>query len=363
MSMDPLDEDNMELANEEWELEPEPEPEAHDWEPTSDSEEPEPGSPGGAPSADEPPPPTPVKEEAPAMAPVPEDYSPDGGEMDEYEESWDRFSEPPSEPTSRMPPAGGADGPSESEDERGGVREPLQFILEAADDEGTAAPPEPAPDYDAAATALQSAYRGKASRAATGSLKAGDDDDDGDEAQFELEPNSITPSVAAPSTAPEAAAAAADDDQPLVDESDFELIRPPKFEVDSAMGAHLKAAEREALKTRITRLPVAPVPPAKYGADAVADERAKAFQQDLPALRAQLRALGPMGQQLQQLAIKHAASARRTHKHTPHNQRAAVPEADWWNCLLESLGLPDLAALVDALAVPGPGGRGAAVRV
>ena len=53
-----------------------------------------------------------------------------------------------------------------------------------------------------------------------------------------------------------------------------------------------------------------PVPPAKYGADAVADERAKAFQQDLPALRAQLRALGPMGQQLQQLAIKHAASAR-----------------------------------------------------
>ena len=344
MSMDPLDAENV-LSAEDWELE-EAEVETHDWEPTSDSEEPPPDSPGRADEAlaeEEPPPPSPQQEAVPPTI----FYQAEEPEADDpYEESWD-FSEPPSV----MPPAGGADGSSEDETAAGGVAP--QFILEPSDD---ALPP----DYDAAATAMQRVVRGRSARAhasetgADGDGDGDDDDDDGDEANFELEPPSITPSVAPPAGAPPL-----DEPPPASDEvvSDYELVRPPRFAAESPMGVQLKAAERAAIASKVNKLPIASVapsrPPPKYGDDALVDERPKAFKHDLPSLRANLRRLGPMGQQLQQLAIRHAALAKRTHKHTPHSQRAAVPEAEWWNCLLESLGLPDLATLGHALSVPG----------
>lgn len=115
--------------------------------------------------------------------------------------------------------------------------------------------------------------------------------------------------------------------------------------------------------------------PALYGNDALKDERAEermrragrsagggaaeaSLQDELPALRAQLKALGPMGAQLQALALRHAAHSRRTAKHQLLGEREAVSEAAWWNCLLESLGLPSLAALGFALS---GGGSAAAV--
>ena len=101
-----------------------------------------------------------------------------------------------------------------------------------------------------------------------------------------------------------------------------------------------------------------PVPP-RYGEDALVDERPPPPREELPAVKAQLRELGPLGAHLQALALQHARDSKRTYKHTPITQRGAVSEADWWSCLLESLGLPSLATLADKL-VPGAGRGGGA---
>jgi len=75
------------------------------------------------------------------------------------------------------------------------------------------------------------------------------------------------------------------------------------------------------------------------GGGGFASERAHAHLNDLPSLRAQLRSLGPLGEQLYALAAQQAAASRRTLKHTPQAERNAVGENEWWRCLLESLGV------------------------
>ena len=245
-------------------------------------------------------PPAPEEESvppSPKAEPEEGEAAEDGGdeeeaeEEEEMEESWEY--QPPSAPPSRMPPASSVDG-SESESDVAGVPQP-DFILEPPDE---AAPPAAAPPMEQV-----------------------EEEEEGD-VDFQLE-----------------------EDEPRDDDDDesvksFDLIRAPKF---AAPAGHKPGAG-----LKVTKLPT----PARYGADALADEREHAFQNDLPALRAQLRALGPVGAQLQTLAIRHASLAKRMHKHTPHADRQTVSEHDWWNCLLESLGLPSLLALGNALAAP-----------
>ena len=124
--------------------------------------------------------------------------------------------------------------------------------------------------------------------------------------------------------------------------SDFQLVEPAPPFVVSGGDRKIKTVH---------------LPP-RYNADALVNERDDAeattekggMREDLSAIRAQLRALGPIGTQLQALALKHASLARRTSKHTPEAEKEAVSEAAWWNCLLESLGLPSLASLSKTLA-------------
>ena len=49
--------------------------------------------------------------------------------------------------------------------------------------------------------------------------------------------------------------------------------------------------------------------------------------------------LGTLGEQLRALAVKQMAAAARTHKHTPLPRRSAIPDYDWWQALIESVGL------------------------
>jgi len=64
------------------------------------------------------------------------------------------------------------------------------------------------------------------------------------------------------------------------------------------------------------RLGDPPRPDAKFGAAALTDEREHPYLNELPTLRAQLRSIGPLGEQLYALASRQAASARRTQKHS-----------------------------------------------
>ena len=54
--------------------------------------------------------------------------------------------------------------------------------------------------------------------------------------------------------------------------------------------------------------------------------------------------LGALGQQLQALAIQQMSSAARTQKHLSVSERSTIPEFDWWQALLESVGLDAPAA-------------------
>jgi hypothetical protein len=144
--------------------------------------------------------------------------------------------------------------------------------------------------------------------------------------------------AAAAAEAAAAEAAAAEDDEDVVSEASFHLVSPASF-------------QREApTRGKVTRVPVPP----RYGEDALVDERPPPQREELPAVRAQLRELGPLGAYLQALAMQHAKHSRRTYKHTPHAQRGAVSEVEWWSCLLESLGLPSLSALAEKLPLAGP---------
>ena len=51
-------------------------------------------------------------------------------------------------------------------------------------------------------------------------------------------------------------------------------------------------------------------------------------------------------QQLRELARAQGAAAARRRKHTPLAQRRLAPEAEWWDCLLDSLGLDGVAVTV-----------------
>ena len=129
-----------------------------------------------------------------------------------------------------------------------------------------------------------------------------------------------------------------DDDASVVS---FDLIAAPRFALNEESKKRQEAQQRAEMASRVKRVEAPP----RYGTDALVDERPMVSHNELPALKAQLRALGPIGQQLQALALKHAAAARRTHKHTPAHQRDVVTEDMWWDCLLQSLGLPSLEEL------------------
>ena len=60
---------------------------------------------------------------------------------------------------------------------------------------------------------------------------------------------------------------------------------------------------------------------------------------NLSSLRASLRNLGPIGEELCALAEELAAVSRRTLKHTPLAERHVVGEFEWWQALLEGLGV------------------------
>ena len=116
------------------------------------------------------------------------------------------------------------------------------------------------------------------------------------------------------------------------------IVEPPP-EVAARAAA---AARADALPNKITRhdLPPRVLPPARYGSDALTDERAHPYLNELPTLRAQLRSLGPLGEQLYALAAAQTATARRTQKHTPLGRQGASTDEEWWGCLLGALGLP-----------------------
>ena len=150
-----------------------------------------------------------------------------------------------------------------------------------------------------------------------------------------------------------AAQSVSDDDAAVEDtasEASFHVVPGPhdRFVVETAdvsSGARLAArpppARPKASSNRMKRIDLPThAEAAKYGAAALTDERSHPYLNELPTLRAQLRSIGPLGEQLYALASRQAATARRTAKHTPQAQRHVVGEAEWWNCLLESLGLP-----------------------
>jgi len=319
-----------------WVLE---EPAAYDWEPPSDTEE---GDPGFEESDTEAPHEPAIAEEEASKADE-EDDEPEG----EFETSWEY--QPPSVPPSQMPAAGGPDGGS-SEDEVPAAA-PVEYLLEPSDDAdqmhyapadpSTTVPAQPADDaqeddaYDDGGGAEDGGAEGSAS--------------DESEMQWQLDQEE----AAAPLDYDD------DDASVALDDSAFELVAAPKFEPPPGYRSYnlsgekpaghsymrAKAAEKAEAAKKVTRVPLAP----KYGGEALVDERSQAFAHELPALRSSLRALGPVGQELQALALKAAAQARRTHKHTPQAQRAVVSETEWWDTLLAALGLPSLAALGDAL--------------
>lgn len=91
---------------------------------------------------------------------------------------------------------------------------------------------------------------------------------------------------------------------------------------------------------RITRMDMRqPIRSGRYGADALVDERKQSHLNDLPSLRAQLQMQGPMAERLRNIAAHEVAKSRRTGKHTPAAHRNAIGESEWWDCLLESLGV------------------------
>ena len=56
--------------------------------------------------------------------------------------------------------------------------------------------------------------------------------------------------------------------------------------------------------------------------------------------------VGPVAQQLRELAAAQRAAALRRRKHTPLAQRRVAPESEWWDCLLDSLGLAEVGVTV-----------------
>jgi hypothetical protein len=139
--------------------------------------------------------------------------------------------------------------------------------------------------------------------------------------------------------------AVAEDDE-CVSEASFHLAPGPRdrFQIEQPEPPALAPAEPpRPPPNRVTRIPMGPrIEGARYGADALVDERERAHPHlnELPALRAQLRSFGPLGEELHALACRQAASVRRNQKHVLQSERNPISETDWWNCLLQSLGLP-----------------------
>eukprot|EP00322_Chrysochromulina_rotalis_P028022 CAMPEP_0115867824 /NCGR_PEP_ID=MMETSP0287-20121206/20966_1 /TAXON_ID=412157 /ORGANISM="Chrysochromulina rotalis, Strain UIO044" /LENGTH=336 /DNA_ID=CAMNT_0003322439 /DNA_START=21 /DNA_END=1028 /DNA_ORIENTATION=- len=93
----------------------------------------------------------------------------------------------------------------------------------------------------------------------------------------------------------------------------------------------VRRADEPPPPNRITRVGLPPrIEPARYGNAALTDERKHAHLNALPSLRAQLKSLGPLGEELYALAAQQAAAARRTRKHTPQAERGVVDETEWW---------------------------------
>jgi len=110
--------------------------------------------------------------------------------------------------------------------------------------------------------------------------------------------------------------------------------------------AAAKAAAAKAAAEAARRGEIVPATPAPYtGTAAPPRPFDPKRERQLATLRAQLRGpseggdLGTLGEQLRALAVKQMATAARTHKHTPLPRRSAIPEYDWWQALLESVGL------------------------
>ena len=391
------------LGDDAWEQE-EYIPPSYDWEPTEGSEEygeapPDPESvavPEEEPSADaaaeEAPP-----EEAEDKEPVPPDPEFQQFEVDDDEPEDDQIScdyEPGSRPPEESD-GGGEAGGSETEEDLAAPK--LEFILEedpepeAEDDDDSSSSSSSEGDETAAMFELDEEDRlaeevkAKAAEEAAAATKM-QAMARGRSAKAEVKNKAAEAAAAAA-----AATAAAEAAEEVVRDSDFHLVEGAKFaEPEGPKGDGLRGSGK------ITRVRVPP----RYNQDALVDDR-PVENPELPAIRAQLKRLGPLGQQLQALAIQHAKvrnavaprgsppsavcccsrlstgtclvpsshltrlstspappsthparrqAERRTFKHTPHGRREAVSEAAWWGCLLESLGLPSLASLGVALS-------------
>jgi len=146
------------------------------------------------------------------------------------------------------------------------------------------------------------------------------------------------PTAAADASATLPAVVEEDDD--VLSEDSFRLLpgETDRFAIEPSQS--MRHAEPS---NRVRRVPLpSRVQPARDGAGGgIATERSHAYPNDLTRLRANLRSLGPVGEPLYALATQQVAIARRTLKHTPRSELHAVGEAEWWQCLLESLGMPN----------------------
>ena len=294
-----------------WQLEEE----QYDWEPPSDTEQ------EAEEAAAE------QEVEEPAASAIQEEEAAAGGDEEEAAKSddeavadWEYQS--PSEPPSVMP-AAGADGGT-SEEEVGGPG-PLEFVLEEETPPGS--PGYSEPDYDGT-------YEKE--HVEEPEPEPEEEPEEPEEPQQEEEDEEDGEDVKYKEVIDDGGGS--DDDASVVS---FDLIAAPRFALNEESKKRQEAQQRAEMASRVKRVEAPP----RYGTDALVDERPMVSHNELPALKAQLRALGPMGQQLQALALKHAAAARRTHKHTPAHQRDVVTEDMWWDCLLQSLGLPSLEEL------------------
>ena len=406
-----VDETDLLVADEEWTVE-RPEPENHEWDPDEDGEddseseaevEPEPNVPPDAgpdapPNTDDGPEAT--KDEAVPTAPV-------------HSETPGAANDPASaggpEPAAAEPAAGELAAAEERVEAEAAVNPTADDDFEKSWDLGEALPPDappeeeepaPEPEEELASDALGEyrALREDDVESDAGSLASwaysveptGADIDDeavreGDgiappadealDAQADYQaPTEEALEAAQPLLSPNEhdehitlgdEATGADDD---ASEISWHAVPGPqdRFIIDPAERPELSApaaAPRRAAEVRpqaIKRIAV-PEPP-KYGAAALTDERSHPYLNELPTLRAQLRSIGPLGEQLYALASRQAAAARRTQKHTPHAQRGTVGEAEWWNCLLESLGLPEVPPVGPGSRALGGAAMGAAPR-
>ena len=91
-------------------------------------------------------------------------------------------------------------------------------------------------------------------------------------------------------------------------------------------------------------LSVSPSPP-KVDAPAAPPPTSEALaleqRRQIERISSQLAAagLGPLGEYVRRVAAEQGRIARLRHKHTRAAERPAAPEAEWWACLLGSLGL------------------------